>query len=517
MISVIIWEMQRKERFDVLVLIVLLLATVLVQYLFINPPILSDQMEYYQTAVEFPHLPEKPNIASMRLGLILPVAVLYRVFGHSELAYYGLPVLSTVLFILSVYWIGKGLFNRRVGFFAAIWVLLIPNLLLNAGHLLPDVPAAAFLTAGFAILVAAHPWTGEPRAKAAKGNWLYFLAGLFFGWSYLIKEYMAVLFLLIPVLFWALDIPFRRLLPTVYGMLLIFGFEMAVGWIYYQDPLIRFQAASPRDTVGHIETDVGLIIRFFPYLLNRNGGIGTLLLSAIGLAGSVFYAIKKNKAYIFLLTWTLVFYVFFTFIGLLPVIFSWEDTVLLRLHKFRYWVPILPPLVISGIAFLDQFSQKAFAAFKLRDRNIHLATYGMLAILLLISSWIGIAAVSGDPNLVRNGADHYLELREFLRSHADQVDLIWVTRESRRGYVRILPIYTHNFWGKPIWDGTIKYLNTEGIYLRADELQTGCVIIDRDFNNPNNYDIPRYLAEPPQDWRLIFESENQKLALYALE
>jgi hypothetical protein len=127
-----------------------------------------------------------------------------------------------------------------------------------------------------------------------------------------------------------------------------------------------------------------------------------------------------------------------------------------------------------------------------------------------------LEAVAADGHFVRNGADHYLELRTFLRENDDQVEVIWVTRDSRRGYARLLPIYTHDFWGRPVWEGRLKYLNTEGLYVRADEIYTGHVIIDRDFNDPDNYGIPEYLSEIPESWQMVFESENKKLALYSV-
>jgi len=392
---------------------------------------------------------------------------------------------------------------------------LIPNVLLNTGHLLPDILTTAFFTAGVAVLACIHPGASDFKLLPRK-TWLYLLAGLFFGWSYLTKEYIAVLFILIPVLFWALDIPFKRMIPVAVGMLLMLGLEMGVGYAYYRNPMIRFNAASPRETEGHIETDVGLIIRYFPRLLNRRGGIGTIYLWAVGIIGSIFMVVKKNRVFAFLLSWMVIFYLFFTLMGLLPVIFSWEDVVLLRLHNFRYWLPILPPLILSGLGFLDVIFTKMISRRKTKKSQADKIAAYLLVLLLLISAWIGLEVVAGDAHFVRNGADHYLELRTFLRENDDHVEVIWVTRDIRRGYARLLPIYTHDFWGRPVWEGRLKYLNTEGLYVRADEIYTGHVIIDRDFNDPEYYNIPEYLSEIPESWQMVFESENKKLALYSV-
>ena len=233
-----ITAMQKTLKNDLVIIILLIIVSIGVQFLFLNPPILSDQMEYYITAIRFPHLPDNPNIGSMRIGLELPVAVLYRIFGTSEVAYYTVPILSAALLSLSIYFIGKSLFSRRVGFFSGLWVIFIPNLIQDAGHLLPDLPATACSTAAFAVLFTYFGDKQQKRDYASRSSlFIFILAGLLFGWSYLVKEYLAILFLLIPVVFWILDIPYRHLIPVAVSMLLMYSIEVAVGIIYYQKPI----------------------------------------------------------------------------------------------------------------------------------------------------------------------------------------------------------------------------------------------------------------------------------------
>jgi len=77
-------------------------------------------------------------------------------------------------------------------------------------------------------------------------------------------------------------------------------------------------------------------------------------------------------------------------------------------------------------------------------------------------------------------------------------------------------MYIHDFWGKQIWDGRYKYLNTKQQYLRAEEINEGFVIVDRDFYNTTFYEVPKYLEQPPETWQEVFESENKEIALYAV-
>jgi len=510
--------MQKSLLRDIPIFILLFFLAIIIQLYFLNPPILSDQMEYYFTAIHFPHLPESPNIGSMRIGLILPVAVLYRIFGPAEITYYSLPLISLAILSISIYLIGSGLFSRRVGLFSALWALFMPNLLQDAGHLLPDLPATACSAAGFALLITFFKEKHKKKYYMSRSSqFLFLLAGFLFGLSYLTKEYLAILFVLIPLVFWIFDIPYRHLIIVAAGMLTMLGLEMAFGIIYYQNPLIRFLAASPRETEGEIQKDVLRIMNFLPILLVKAGGEGILAFMGIGLLDAVHFSIRKDKRYLFLSLWALLIYVLFTLAGLLPVIFNWEGIVLLRLHKFRYWVPIIPPLIICGVAVVDRFLTFIYlklANWKPKEKYFISIT---AALLLSLVSARGLLTIHDDPDFIRNGADHYLELREYLKTHSSAQDVIWIDRDNKRAFERILPIYTRNVFGRLIWQGKMKYINTESLYLRAEEINTGEIIIDRDFMDPELYEVPDYLGEPPENWTLIFESENHKISLYDVD
>lgn len=501
---------------EVLIILFLVVFSLGVQLYFLNPPILSDQMEYFFTAVKFPRLPAWPNISSMRIGLLLPVSVLYRVFGYSETAYYTFPFVAVTALAISIYWIGKVLFSVRVGFFSALTALLVPNLIQEYGHLLPDIPATACSTAAFAVLLDGFQRLEKGDATIPKRVQRQFLlAGFLFGWSYLIKEYLAVLFFLIPVLFMMFKIPWRYLYPLVGGMIAMYMVEAITGIVYYQNPFIRFIAAAPRETVGEIHKDIGKIISFLFILLSRDGGAGFLLIMSGGFFHTILRGLKGEKRYAFMLGWILLIYLLFTAAGLLPVLYKWEDIVLLRLHKFRYWIPILPPLVIGGIAMLDSVISRIARKWR-PDEKYRIAM--IMLVVVFVAGAIGFHEIKDDPNFIRNSQDHYLELRRYLRSDdCDCGELIWVDRDNRRAFERILPMYIRNPFGRLIWGGKFKYINTDGLYLKAEEISIGCVIVDRFFMTSDSGGIPDYLWDPPENWSLVFESTNQEIALYNVQ
>jgi hypothetical protein len=416
------------------------------------------------------------------------------------------------LFVYAVYVAQTGGFSGWAGVIV-LALLMIPSLVQEYGHFLPDIPATACSAAAFTVLFVSF---GRPGSKIdfsdKRSRWLFFLAGLLFGWSYLIKEYLAVLFLLIPLVFVMLKIPWRCLIPLALGMLLMYGVEALFGLIYYQDPFIRFIAAAPRETEGEIQKDIGRIISYFFSILIKSGGTGFLLIMGTGFLYSIIKSLKKVKPFTFLLGWILLIYLLFTFAGLLPVVFNWQNIVLMRLHKFRYWVPILPPLVIGGVAALDALFQKL--AMKLHFKK-QTPVNLLLAIFIFTAGALGFESIKDDPNFVRNNADHYLELRQYLINEKSTCqELIWVDRDNRRAFNRILPMYIRRPFGKLIWHGQLKYINTKGLYLQADEINPGCIIIDRYFMAPGTPGIPAYLSNPPENWSLVFESQNQEIALY---
>lgn len=499
---------------DGLFIIAILFFTVFVQAFFISPPILSDDMEYFYWATKFPHMPQQPTHWSLRSGLILPVAVLYRIFGYAEIAYYVVPFASLALLTCGTCWLGSRLFNPRVGLFAALWLAVIPSLLIESTLLLPDIPATACVTVGFAILASLARKTNEVGQAQPASSWWYLLAGVFFGWAYLVKEYYLLFILVIPIAWVTFRLPWKKIIVFLAGMAAMAGIEAVLGILIYGNPFIRLMTAQPRETFGFIERDILRIATYFPSLLRQKGGWGSLALSITGLTAMAVGVFKKSRPFAFLLGWVLIPYVLFTAIGLLPVFFSWEDVTLLRLHKFRYWTLILPPLFIAGAAGLEWAALWLINKSKVSVRRTLPVLNLALTLLITASTLIGMQGVYNFFNLIRNGADHYLELRDYLDAHDDEVDLIWINRDIKVSFDRILPMYKNNFWGQAVWEGRVKYLNTGQEYLREDELTSGWLLVDRYFFKTRFQRIPEYLENPPEDWTLVFESEDKEIALY---
>jgi len=386
-------------------------------------------------------------------------------------------------------------------------------------QLLPDIPATSAIVVGFALIASIGKIGGHSGNQSnQKGLFLLFiLAGVIFGYAYLIKEYFLIFILLIPIAFWAFKIPWRNLLPVAIGVLLIFLAEAVFNIIFYHNPLVRLSTVNPRETVGHIERDFKDIIMYLPNFLKMKGGEGTLVLSIIALIHFIVQSFKKNRAIIFLFGWVLFIFLFFTGISLLPVIFSWENSVLLRLHILRYWALILPPLIIGGVSALQEIFTWILSKTKVQQQPQKMIVFFSMLLLALISGAMGFSVVFTDYSLVRNGQDHYLELREYLKETSSPAEVIWINRDNFIAYDRILPIYAHDFFGRTIWEGQYKYLNYGNEYISPDKITFGKVIIDRERFDPAFRGLPEYLSIIPENWRLVFESTNDKIAIYQVQ
>ena len=501
-----------------LTLFFLIALSIIIQIYFICPPVLSDQLQYYGAAASFPQFPVNPSHWSLRIGLIIPVALMYRIFGYSEISYYFIPVLSLILLTLIIFKLGEKLFSYRIGIISALWFMTLPGILKESGNLLPDIPATLCISGGFLVLQniklinVLKEQPGE-RKKANLG-FLSIFAGMLFGWAYLIKEYFLISLFLVPVFFYAFSIPRKYLTRVILGFILIISIELFLGLILYRDPFIRLLTTQPRETWGEIERNAKVILTYLPKLLVNEGSLISLAVMIFFTGGSLFRIYQRDFKYLFLFAWAFLFFGFFTVLGLLPIVLNWGDKVILRAHIFRYWIPILPPIIIGGITIIDSVFLSILKKFQISDQTKKIISNVCLTGLLLISIVTGFNKTKNYPDFVRNGNDHYLELREYLSRLEKPLYSIWILRDIRVAYDDMLPIYTHDFWGNEIWQGKIKYLNNDHNYMHLEEIPVGYVLIDREYYNLRYNRIPDYLDSPPENWQLAFESENRKIALY---
>lgn len=242
-----------------------------------------------------------------------------------------------------------------------------------------------------------------------------------------------------------------------------------------------------------------------------------IALAGFAVLAPIFFIGEERKSVSVVTVWLVSGYILLTAAALLPVIFSWEDRTLIRLHLFRYWLLILPPLVIGGVAGVKRLASSVTGKIAPNKDIARKASVVLLSLFWIFTAFQGFRYLDGYYKFVRFGAGQYQEFRDFLRRTSGEWDQVWLTSSGNRAGTRDIPMYMRTAFGKEIWTGKIRHLNTpERDFIDQEKINGGLVVINRYFLSPDRTDIPEYIASPPPNWELVFLSENKELAAYSV-
>ena len=207
----------------------------------------SDDANYAELANqvacgEFPPAVEGvPGHYPGRLGVIVPVAVIFRVLGVSEATLVLFPMLASLGMMALAFWAGRTFFSTRAGLLAAAVFAVMPIECRFATWLLSDTAGAFWAAAGMLAL-----WQGrKAQAAGRKVGWGVGAGGCF-GLSWLTRAqvaHLAPLVLVLLVVWTARDRRNLRLgLAVAAVSLVIFLGECVLYWGTRGDFLARFSA-----------------------------------------------------------------------------------------------------------------------------------------------------------------------------------------------------------------------------------------------------------------------------------
>jgi hypothetical protein len=115
----------------------------------------------------------------LRLGLIAPAALIFKIMGPGPLSAAVFPALCSLGMIIIVFLLGRTFADERGGLCAALMYCVLPLDAIYSTSLYPDIPAVFFCALSFFIYTLGH---GRP-------SFVYpFCAGCILGDAYLIKE-----------------------------------------------------------------------------------------------------------------------------------------------------------------------------------------------------------------------------------------------------------------------------------------------------------------------------------------
>lgn len=480
--------------------------------LFLKAPALSDQLDYFSSALMLPDV--TPTHRHLRVGLVWPLWGAIQLFGYSEVAYYLLPYLAAVFLGFGTWWLGKLMFSPAVGWVASVLVVLIPRYVSDMSYILPDYLAAGIFTLAVALIF----WASVNRSEVAPSRSLLVIAmaGVLLGWAYLTREYIVVLFPCIGLALLLLKTPLRGWIAFCLGALSVYLLESIWGWLVYGDPFVRLSAAAgPRETSRPFATETWEIIKQFPSVFSDlRGGMFVAGLVTFGLLSGLIGLVSRNPGWKVIASWSVLGWVFFTLIALLPIWLFDGEAVYLRMHKFRYWALIFPPVFIGAVAAL-------FFLAGLFSRGSRAVSTAIVVGLLAIPAYgylSGLSQVAASGALVRVDSNDYREFREFLiREQGSLPEVFWTDYGTGVSGSNSLPIYFYNWTGsEKIWDGTLRYLSKgASTWVDRDDISTGYVILDRTRSSLIiGKSTPLYFSAPEATWATVFRSSNGDVLVF---
>jgi hypothetical protein len=211
----------------------------------------------------------------------------------------------------------------------------------------------------------------------------------------------------------------------------------------------------------------------------------------------------------------LVIWVVVPIVFMLVVIqFAWLfDNRILRAEKLRYWLPVIPPLMVGGVTGLLAFGRRV-----LGEPGGAIAAVLAVVVAMMSVAMTG-AHLDGLANFTRTGNDEYLKFREWVEASGQTCEVIWTDADHWRSSSRWVPMYLRRFWGRPIWDGELAFLNDGNDWVDVSKLRTGALVRSRmslERRNLEEQELPFYLQEPPSSWRVLLSTERDRVRVLAV-
>lgn len=327
--------MLRNKLSSGIILLIIIIFGILLRIIFFSGYQVGDDKHYLVQAYKFSIGNFEPgdNIWSVRIGLVLPTAIFFSLFGVNEVSMSLFPFICSIGVIILIYYFGKLLFNTQVGLLSAFLLSFFPLDVIFATQLYPDIPLEFFLSLGIFFFL-----KGEKTDK----RMYYLLSGIFIGIAYFCR-----ITVLIIVFFFIFYILYKKTIKINYliipiVILLILIFESC---LYYFQTGDFFYTYSTTFSHG---INIG-----YPLTRGTNWGIEPLLILTTEQELGFFYyfifpiivylIFKRDKNIIIPLMWIipLLLYIFYG-----PVDFS-EYRTLLRDARYLSIITIPGLLILS--------------------------------------------------------------------------------------------------------------------------------------------------------------------------
>ncbi|MBT2213836.1 glycosyltransferase family 39 protein [Actinomadura sp. NEAU-AAG7] len=497
----------RRTRRVVWLTLLVAAATVLAQWAVMTPPLYFDPYYVWLGARDWPDIPlsqwpfdEVPHQVT-RIGLVLPARLVQEVLGQGQASYFVITALGGCAFFAGTYLLVRSLFGDVAGVLAVAALLVNPlftmtnpyghDVTWSTGVMLPDMPGAGLLTIGMAGLVVASRRTGRAQTR------MLVAAGLLLASAFLVREFLAFLFLPIPLYLWLLRIPWRRNVTVGLPMLAVLAVNLVHNAVVWGDPLAGLMSAAEHGGQSRDYVTRELALRSFIRAMHDWQPLGTVFAGALVLT-VIGFAVTRDRRLALVLVWFFALAVPLTALsGVLD-----PNSISLRAWLPRYWFAVLPALLAGA------FGSLILMARMLPDgltRKLRVRTVVAPLLVVALGGTYTVACVRAVPELPRDTA--WSELRGYLGEH-EEIRLICADRRL----AQTLTFYTRDVWGDPVWHGEIRDFPHYVPQIPRDAFD-GPMLYTR-WRGQESPIGAGWRPSPARGWRLLWRSSDNVLQLW---
>ncbi len=432
-----------------------------------------------------------------RVGLIIPTAVLFKIFGASEAVAAIVPMACSLGLIYVCWRLGR-LISPVTGAIAGLLMATLPSGIVSAGSLLP-IPCGAFFAGLSVVLWIEAEGLIKPQ-DTPPGHLRYFLLGLSLGCAYLFRLEAG----LYGIVFIALAILYRRphvgWLFAAVGVVTVLGAENYVYWARHGEWLYRLKVVSAGFSSMTSDLSEELVARKSVWMFAKAVFLKPSELGIHGAAAFVAAAVslrwcRQEHRAVLLWFWTLVGYLCFG---------SWSFTSYVPTTKEpRYLMLVaVPGLVLLANLLARQIQHTG------RRRGVGYA--GLTTIVAAGLFLTNIVWVYHHENAA--GSRQLAEsVRSYAREHGLQPErtTVWAEHYVAANLVALMP----EFDVRALTDAE----KNSGYYktrISEDQIDGGLVVNDsflnRKYAEATAVMLPEYLQSPPENWSLICEDQTKR-------
>ncbi|MCP2336891.1 ArnT family glycosyltransferase [Actinomadura rupiterrae] len=438
----------RRHRLALALSALVAVCGVGLQYVLMVPPLYFDPYYVWLAARDWPDVPleqwpfsEVPHQVT-RVGLVLPARLAQEVLGPGQIAYFTVTAFGVVLFFVGCFLAVRSLFGNLAGLASVLVILVNPLFTMtnpyghelgwSTGVMLPDMPGAGLFSLGMAALVTASRRGGRDQTR-----WLV-AAGTCYGLAFLSREFVALLFVVIPVFLLPLRIPWRRNLTVGIPMAVILIADFVHNQIVWGNPLAGLISAAEHGGLSRDHVTRKLAAESFTRAFHDWSALGSVFIAALAVTVAG-WLITRDRRLLLVLVWFLALGIPITLLsGVLD-----PESISLRAWLPRYWDAVLPALLAGGFGTVALLWQRVPE----RSRRRLKAPAAVLA-LAVAASYV-VVCVRAVPDLPRDTA--WNELRIWLRGRNDITTIY-----SDRRLAQTLTFYVRDPWGRRTWNGQIQ-------------------------------------------------------------